>query len=202
MRKKLYIDFDGTLYDTDKSVKNFLALFKSYGIEKEEVLQTEQELFNDNHLFDMDEVAKHLKEKHNLPKQFLAEAEELYTHPNLYSDVIPSLKRLEQSNKYEMYILTYGSIKYQQKKIQYTNISKYFKSIIITEDNKANLKEIDYQNGIFIDNNPKEIESLFKAQARNIFRIRNTNDKYAHLDSTMPVKEYSNLEVLIEEELL
>lgn len=202
MRKKLYIDFDGTLYDTDNFLKNFMELFHKYGIGTEAVFQAEQELFNDAHLLDMDEVAKYLKKKYNLPEKLLVEVEELYTLPNLYPDVISSLQRLKKSGKYEMFILTYGSIKHQQKKIQYANIAKYFKNVIITENNKANLKELDYQNSIFIDNNPKEVESLFKARAKNIFRVRNSNDKYSYLDSTIPVNEYPNLQDLIEKELL
>ena len=51
---------------------------------------------------------------------------------------------------YDLYLLTYGHKNYQRKKINSSNISSFFKNIIITEEDKSKL-DIDYENSIFID---------------------------------------------------
>ena len=50
-----------------------------------------------------------------------------------------------------MVILTYGNIKYQQKKIHNCDILEYIKEVIITEKNKSNINNIDYENSITLE---------------------------------------------------
>ena len=54
---------------------------------------------------------------------------------------------------------------------------KYFKDIIITNKDKSKLN-IDYTNGIFIDNNPLELEKFYNSNSINLIRIKRDTDKY------------------------
>jgi len=102
----------------------------------------------------------------------------------------------KQYLKHNNNLLTYGNKEYQNKKIINSNIAKYFKDIIITEDSKSNLK-INFLNSIFIDNNPKEITSFYNKGARHLIRVRKENDNYSnfdlYLDNVLEIKNFDEL---------
>lgn len=202
MKRKLYIDFDGTLYNTDKLTKNFIELCQKYDLTEEEKNKLVEQFSAINIFLDMDEFIKSIQNEYKLADTILKDIEKLYSLSYIYKDVESSLQKLKESNKYEMYILTYGSVFHQQKKIQASKIGKYFKDIIIVTKNKATLKEVDYKNGIFIDNNPLEIAGFLNAKAKNVIRIRRPSDKYSSQDSKSLIKEYTSFQELVEKELL
>lgn len=202
MKAKIYIDFDGTLYDSNKLINNFLNICNKYGISKTQVQEVEKDLFTKENLFNLDILAKTLYIKMKLPEEMLTEVEELYSATYLYKDVIEALDKIRLTKKYEVIILTYGNIAYQKKKIESSNLNEYLQDVIITESSKTNIKEVDYENGIFIDNNPYQIEKFIKAKARKVIRIRRESDKYSIIDIKAPISEYSNLNTLVDQELL
>lgn len=202
MKNIVYFDFDGTLYDSDNLTNMFLKLCQRYGVSKEEEKNAETILFDEKNLFDLDEIAVFLKDKFNLSDTFLKEVESLYLIPNLYSDTIPALDLLVDSNKYEIIILTYGDISHQEKKINNCGILKYANDVIITEGSKAGIDKVDYDNGIFIDNNPYQIECFVNTKAKKVLRIRRSIDKYSKTDSNVVTKEYADLVELVKKELL
>lgn len=201
MKKTIYFDFDGTLYDSDKLMRKFTDICKKFKILEEDIDTIEQELFTENKLFNLDELANYLSEKYILPPDFLKELENLYSEKNIYPDVYLALNKIKQSQKYDMVILTYGNIKYQQKKIHNCDILEYIKEVIITEKKKSDINNIDYENSIFIDNNPDQIKAL-KDKTDNVIRIRRKTDKYSKHDTEISIKEYQDLITLVEKELL
>lgn len=202
MKDIIYFDFDGTLYDSDNLTNMFLKICQKYNISLEEERKAEAILFDERNLFDLDEIALFLKDKFSLSDAFLKEVESLYLMPNLYSDTISALDLLVDSNKYEIIILTYGKISHQEKKINNCGILKYAKDIIITEGSKANVLKVDYKNGIFIDNNPYQIECFVNTKAKKVLRIRRSIDKYSKTDSKVVTSEYTDLVELVKKELL
>ncbi len=202
MKAKIYIDFDGTLYDSNKLINNFLNICNKYGISKTQVQEVKKDLFTKENLFNLDILAETLYIKMKLPEEMLTEVEELYSATYLYKDVIEALDKIRLTKKYEVIILTYGNIAYQKKKIESSNLNEYLQDVIITESSKTNIKEADYKNGIFIDNNPYQIEKFIKAKARKVIRIRRESDKYSIIDIKAPISEYSNLNTLVDQELL
>ena len=96
----------------------------------------------------------------------------------LYPDVIPFLEKYQDKN---LILLTHGDYDYQLFKIRESKIVKYFKEIKITDNYKGLLK-LDYQNSIFIDDNPKEIESLLKNPIKPLKIIRIKRGKYKDLE--------------------
>lgn len=202
MKTKVYIDFDGTLYNSDNFYNGFIEICSKYNIKKEKVKEIENDIFNNKNLFNVDILSQKIFEYYQLPISFLYNVEALYKKPNLFSDTIPSLEQLIKSSKYELYILTHGNRKYQLKKITSSKIDKYIKEIIVTTGSKIDLDGINYQESIFIDNNPFQIKQLIAAKAKKVIRIRRHQDKYSKIASTVPVNEYDNLLTLIKEELL
>lgn len=202
MKTKVYIDFDGTLYNSDNFYNGFIEICSKYNIEKEKVTEIENDIFNNKNLFNVDILSQKIFEYYQLPISFLYDVEVLYKKPNLFSDTIPSLEQLIKSSKYELYILTHGNREYQLKKITSSKIDKYIKEIIVTTGSKIDLDGINYQESIFIDNNPFQIKQLIAAKAKKVIRIRRHQDKYSKTASTVPVNEYDNLLTLIKEELL
>lgn len=202
MKTKVYIDFDGTLYNSDNFYNGFIEICSKYNIEKEKVKEIENDIFNNKNLFNVDILSQKIFEYYQLPISFLYDVEALYKKPNLFSDTIPSLEQLIKSSKYELYILTHGNREYQLKKITSSKIDKYIKEIIVTTGSKIDLDGINYQESIFIDNNPFQIKQLIAAKAKKVIRIRRHQDKYSKIASTVPVNEYDNLLTLIKEELL
>ena len=180
---KIYIDFDGTMFDTNRFYHDFLKICNQYGITDGEVNSLQTQLGG---LFNLDEFAKKIGNDYKLDAEFLKQVESLYDKKYLYSDVIDFLEKYYQKN--DLYILSYGEPNYQTKKINCCHIDKYFKEIIITE-NKGTEK-IDYQNSYFIDNNPKEIKILSDAGATNIIRIKREGDSYFSVPCEIPVREY------------
>ncbi len=179
----IYIDFDGTLFDTDKFYKEFLNICKSYNVEEAKVFNIRNE---SQDLFNLDALALKIKDRFNLDDGFINKVNSLYDSKYLYDDVINFLEKYYK--KYNLYMLTFGEANYQIKKINSTNLNKYFKDIIITTDKGH--EDIDYENSWFIDNNPREIEKIHNAGATKIIRIKRKDDSHFSLICNVKVKEY------------
>lgn len=174
---KIYIDFDGTLYDTTNLYNKFISIFKKYNINKEYIDKIMHESYNNDKT--LDSIAKKIIKDNNLNNNILTEINTIYSNDLVFKDVIPFLEKYYQ--KYDLILLTLGNKQYQQKKINSSNLSKYFKDIIITDKDKSKL-DIDYTNGIFIDNNPLELKKFYNAKANTIIRIKRDTDKYSTMN--------------------
>ena len=197
---KIYIDFDGTLFDTDKYNQDFINLFNKYGITNETFINERDAIFNKDNLFDLYKLAEHLIKKYNLNKEIKSKILNILNTSYIYPEIFECLNILN-NKKYKLYILTYGNIKFQETKINCSNISKYFKEILITEKDKSKLN-IDYEKSIFIDNNPEEIIKFKKAGAKKIIRIKRKSDKYSkkncNIDGIHECKDFNEIIKLME----
>ena len=172
---KIYIDFDGTLFDTDRYMSDSIRTANEYGISDVMFNKVKKELFGEKKLFNLDRMIDYFIEKYNINVDIKEKTDELLNNDYLYSEVIDCLNILVNSC-YELYLLTYGDQEFQMKKINSSGINRYFKDIIITDRNKSELK-LDYKDSIFIDNNPVVIEDLYNL-SKNIIRIKRDSDKH------------------------
>ena len=179
---KLYIDFDGTLFDTDRLFGDFIKVCNSYGITDDRFHEAQQNFFSKNKLFNIGPVIEYLVEKYNIIDSIYSDIDALFNDSYLFEDVLDSLKELIDQG-HELYMLTYGNFEFQKRKIDGAKIKNYFKDIIITEFNKSELN-FDKANSIIIDNNPKEIFELYKS-GYNVVRIRRATDKYSSLNTNI-----------------
>lgn len=178
-----YIDFDGTLFDTDKYVDDFMNIFSEYGITKVEFEEAKKILFHNDELFNIIKITNYLMKKYNVSDELKEKILALLDKSYLYPEVLDCLDVLISSG-YELNILTYGDKEFQKMKVQSTNLSKYLKEIIITDEDKSKLN-LDYKHSIFIDNSPIEVEKFYEAGAKKIIRIRRSIDKYSKIDSNI-----------------
>ena len=191
---KIYIDFDGTLFNTDKFYQDYLTILNKYNISSFEIEKMKKELFK-NKRFNLDILIDYIIGKYNI-KNLKQEVETLYNNSYVFEDVIPFL---EKYKNYNLILLTLGDIDYQNRKIDGSMLSKYFKDIIITDVDKSQL-DIDYKDNLFIDNNPKEL-IRFQNKGGKIIRIRRIDDKYSVIDLDN-VLEYKNFFDLKLEEII
>ena len=189
---KIYIDFDGTLYNNTKHYKKIINIFKKYNIKEEYI----NNLTKIKHYKNMDKLAKDIITNNNLDKSIIKEINNIYNKNLTYKDIIPFLEFYQ--NKHDLILLTLGTKNYQLKKIKSSNISKYFKEIIITNKDKSKLN-IDYQNSIFIDNNPFELKRFYKSKAKYLIRIKRKEDKYSKINLDIEnIPEFKNFKELLE----
>ena len=173
---RIYIDFDGTLFDTDKYENDFIKIYNKYGINKNIFNKVSKRLFNNINLFDIEIITNYFIKNYNIDSKISKEIESLYNKDYIYKDVIPCLRKIKKLG-YSLSILTYGNKSFQSKKIDSSNISIYFDEIIITDSSKSKLN-IDYKNSVFVDNNPKDIIDLYNINPKKIIRIKRSTDKY------------------------
>lgn len=173
----IYIDFDGTLFDSTIQYQRLLNIFKKYNIKQEYIENLKKEEFYQKEK-SYDILAQKIIEENNLDKSILEEVDKIYTKDLVYPDVVPFLEKYYQ--KYNLILLTLGNVNHQKKKIKVSELSKYFKDIIIAKNDKSKIN-IDYKSGIFIDNNPIELEKFYNSKATNLIRIKRNNDKYSKL---------------------
>lgn len=189
----IYIDFDGTIFDLASINNDFVNLFNN--IDKNYIKSLIKKY--KNYFL----VADNLIKKYNLEETYIDKVNNLFTNNYIYEDAIIFLEKYYQ--KYNLILLTYThSIEYQQKKINSSNINKYFKEIIITTKDKSKLNNVDYKNGIFIDNNPSELKKLNNKKVVNIIRINHPNDTYNKEKTFNNTKEFKDFIELINDNYL
>lgn len=204
-----YIDFDSTLYDTTRLTADMLETIAIHIDEtrKEEILQELKSLFNRDNIYNIFELCDFFENKYSLPSKTLSNPVKMLLADGakyLYEDSEEFLKTL-QSKGHKIFMLTSASYKpnmeYQQAKILGSGLTNYFEALIITAIHKDEL-HLDYENGIFVDDNPSDLKRLYEANAKKVIRIKRKNNKYSDKPLNISdVEEYNLLsEITIESE--
>lgn len=137
MKTKLFIDFDGTLFDTRHLKIELFNAFRSMGFAEDQIELTYKKACED-YIYSPIEQLQLLQ---NFKKCDIQEAieklEELYKKvPNyLFKDSVDFLKNLDRE-KYEVNLLTLGDEDFQKKKVDSSGITKYFDNIYYCRDQK------------------------------------------------------------------
>ena len=165
---KIYFDFDRTLFNTKVFYEDIYKKLEEYKISPQLFdkirIESKNEGFN---LFGILEKINKIKPFNN---SLYVELEHIFECSSMYvfDDVEPLLKYLKEINC-KLYILTKGNEEFQSVKIDNSKIDDYFEEIIITNNHKGDL-DIDY-NGIFVDDNMEEIESILKRNPKKVIHI-------------------------------
>ena len=192
--RKLYLDFDNTLFDTVEFNKSCKKILDKY-ISNEE----QDKIFKSfTKIYDFREVINILSINYNIDKAILLkEYNELLEGNYLFEDTIEFLEYYKE--KYELIMLTFGNNEYQLDKINCSNISKYFKELIITSEYKYVL-DIDYKNSIFIDDNPRDLKGLMNNNPYLIIRL--CRGKYKTFEKELVLNNVNSLKEIIEKGLI
>ena len=199
---KYYFDFDNTLYETAKLTKI--------------MLKTISKAINEKTKINMDELEKYAIENFDSTKgNIFLFAEEMATIYNaekeyvlnklnscinngediVFEDAKQFVEKLTNGEN-KLYILTYIANKvnnnYQMQKIIGSGLAKYFDGIIITSDYKFDL-DLDYKNGIFFDDDPRDLNGLYERNPIRVIRIRKENNKRSKIDiENKEIEEYKS----------
>ena len=200
-----YIDFDSTLYNTSALKKDMLEAMALNidSSKKESIIQEIDSMFKPQKIYNIFNLCNYYENKYNLKKNILVKPiKEIILNGSKYvfNDVIPFLEKLRNNNTISM--LTWSTLRenmeFQNLKIIGSGISNYFDTIIITAFPKHTL-ELNYKTGIFVDDNPNELENLHKISRGRVIRIKRKSNKYSKIPLNIPnIEEYSTLsEILI-----
>ena len=203
--KRVYIDLDSTLYNTEIIKQNMNHIIADAVCERvsnqdKNIVIGEIKEAKASGVKSVIGLCKFFEGKYSLEKDFirkkfedfLSKGEEL-----LYFDSIDFLKRLSQKG-FEVNILTYTSQEdydYQMLKVMGAKISGFVDNIFMCTKKKGELG-LDYANAYFVDDNPKELVSLFNAGVSpdRLLRIKRDGAGYSDvIISEFEAKEYTNL---------
>ena len=202
-----YIDFDNTLYETAKltskmltNVANVISL--KTGKEYESIFEYVKNNFdstNDN-IFT---YGKKLAEKYDVDGDDINDAINNAINNGrdfIFPDARLFLIKLKELG-HKVYILTYlpkTNQEYQMQKIKGSGIASFFDGIIMTTDYKFNL-DINYEKGIFIDDDPRDWNGLLEKNPIRVIRIRKENNKRSKIDINNPLieeyKDFGDIEI-------
>lgn len=192
-----YLDFDYTLFDTYLFREELYKILEKNGLDRTYLAITPEMKTNGQKLLNIKELFKSLSKNKNIPlNKFLEPLEELYAKCDkfVYEDTIKFLEYLK-SKKHKLYVLTWGAKEFQKEKLKASKLYDYFDEIIYAEQLKYTLN-IDYKNGIFIDDSVRDLEGLYNKNAKKVFRIKRPNGKNS--DKELNIKEILEFESLRE----
>lgn len=196
-----YLDFDYTLFDTHAFREELYKILEKNGFDKTYLTLSPEMKTNGQKLLNIKEVFGNLAKPRNIPiENFLEPLEELYGRCQefLYDDSIEFIEYLK-SEKHKVYILTWGEKEFQKEKVVASKLDTYVDDIIYAEELKYTL-DIEYTDGIFVDDSIRDLEGLYNQNAQQVFRIKRPNAQNSNkelnikeileFDSLKELKEY------------
>jgi hypothetical protein len=173
---QIILDFDYTIFDTDKFRDAVQKIFLKRGVSAELFTASYEQSKSVSGCWNPDKQVEIFENYVITNTQVIRE--KLYeaakkTHLFLYKDVLPFLKK--SSKAYEFSILSYGEDKFQHAKINgCRTILKYFSKIIVTQDLDKSKEASELARGksaILIEDNPYALSAV-KKYAPNIITVR------------------------------
>ncbi len=193
-----YIDFDNTLYNTPLLTERMLnsivlSVSNKVSVDSKKLYQECLEKFNQLQIY---KLAEYIAKEYNLSSSEIINNLNtviLNSGDLVFEDSIPFLKKLKEKG-HKLYILSYckyGS-EFQAIKIAGSKLTDFFDAIFLTSIPKYTL-DIDYKNGIFIDDNSNDLLGLYSANAKQVIRLRRNGNIHSlkSLDN-INIKEYTN----------
>lgn len=201
-----YIDFDNTLYETAKLTNLILEEIVNFIVETtntDKILVNKyiDENFNSTTV-KLFEFAETIAQYFNADsKKIVENIDKIITNGEeiTFDDARKFLKRIkEEGNK--VIIVTYipkNNYGYQMKKILGSGLSEYFDALIITSELKATL-DLDYKNGIVIDDDPRDLNQLYERNPIKVIRIRKPNNKRSKIEmENKNIEEYESFDDIV-----
>lgn len=185
---KIYIDFDRTIFDCERFIEDFFELLQNYNISKDDFVRYQNQFKDINPYIILDAMSK----EKDINKGVYAKIDKLIEQSSkyLFDDTLPFLKYLKSKN-YQVTILTKGDLDFQKSKIINSHIDSYYYDVIVTSDHKGEL-DLDYTNGIFIDDREEELESIKLKNPKRIIAIKRNGDKIKNIETITSLNELIN----------
>lgn len=190
-----YIDFDNTVYETAQLTQ---MLLETITTKVEEVSKRSSSKIKNNFNSTIDNIfdyARKVAIEYNIETEKLLRAvREVIDNGEefVFEDAKRFLEKLKERGD-KAYVLTYvakGNQEYQMRKLIGSGLIKYFEGTIITTKYKF-LLDLNYRNGIFIDDDPRDLNGLFEHGAKKVIRIRKPSNRRSRIEINNPkIEEY------------
>lgn len=185
-----YIDFDNTLYETAKLTEKMLSevahtISNEKNLPYNEVLEKIKPQFNST-LDNIFSFAEKMAKSYDIDSKLCVnKVNEVIDNGEqfVFPDAKKFLKRIRKKGN-KLILLTYVqdvNKEYQKQKINGSGIKDFFDDIIITSRYKFNIS-INYKNGIFIDDDPRDLLGLYEKKPIKVIRIRKKSNKRSKLE--------------------
>lgn len=196
-----YIDFDNTLYETAKLTKKMISavansIADNKKIDYNEVLENITPKFNST-VDNIFSFAEKMAKNYDVDVKFAVDSvnEAINNGKDLVFSDAKDFLESKKKNGDKLIILTYvadGNQEYQLQKVMGSGIAKYFEQIIVTTKYKFEL-DLNYENGIFIDDDPRDLNGLYAKNPIKVIRIRKENNKRSKIDiDNKNIEEYKS----------
>lgn len=198
-----YLDFDNTLYETANLTSLMLeatakGISEKTGKSASELLAEAKGSFdstNDNIFSFASNMAKRYNVDSDIVvgkvKDTIDNGESL-----VFDDAKRFLERLKDNGD-KAYVLTYvakGNQEYQMRKLMGSGLMPYFEGTIITTEYKF-LLDLNYENGIFIDDDPRDLNGLAAKNPIKVMRMRKPNNKRSVFEiDNKQIEEYTSFD--------
>lgn len=205
--KNIYLDFDHTLYCTTKLKDDIMHKVFDNMCKVDDnnmhIVDIETILVDNNSMFEFCNKINKKCKKSICFKPIIVNI--LNSNNYIYSDSIPFLKKLKQYG-FEINLLTYSKpidFEFQMLKICNTNILNLIDNIIICSCDK-NAMNLDYKNGVFIDDKAEVLDKLYNAGVTSdrLYKISRPDGKYSKTSTIFKTKEYNNLSEIKVEDII
>ena len=213
---KVFIDFDDVIFNAKRFKEDLIRVFLKNGI-------TRSEFENSYYTFQKraQEWGQHydpkkqilvLRKKNKIDSKKLNKDLDVFMS-NLkgyvFSDAYDFMKVF---SKKDLFLITYGHVKFQMKKIESSGVEKYFEKVLVTKNNKIDeimkmcrkCKFPSEEKIILIDDRPEQLEKAEKEKKSILtFRLCRPEGRYSDLicaDKDYEAKNLKEVEKILEKE--
>ncbi len=191
---KVFIDFDDVIFNAKKFKNDLIKIFLKNGITKSEFENSYYTFAKKDQdrrkYYDPKSQIQVLRRRRQInQKKLNLEIDALMK--NLEKYVFLDVRDfLDNFPKKDLFLLTYGHVKFQKNKIKGAGIGKYFRKTIISRDNKADdiletakkIKLPAEEEIILIDDRPEQIERAKRRKKKiTAFRMCRKEGRYSDL---------------------
>ncbi|MDA3814833.1 MAG: HAD hydrolase-like protein [Patescibacteria group bacterium] len=200
-----FIDFDDTIFNTGKFVKNYKKVFFEHGISDEE--------FEESYIPCSDETTKKAFKVYDLEKQLLDIESRHGDISNLKKDLntfIESAKNyvfddfyqfIEKIPKKNVFLVSFGKSPFQETKIENSGVLEYVHDYVLTNTSKADcINEIFSRNKqgerklTFVDDRPDQLNIVKKEFPEMlIYRIMRSEGRYGDIATPKGIPKINKL---------
>lgn len=192
---KLVFDFDHTLFDMMAMHEAIEAAVVALGIDVAAYRESYTQVTNWK-AFTVAALASHLSRKTKVKESKIIEALEEVVQDSgdwLYPDVRDGLEAMRDAG-HELYLLSWGDMEWQMKKIQRCSILPMFKEVLSIAQMKADYLKSWHKNGegrvVLIDDKPAELKAVENSgQDIGLIRMRRAGAKYSDQETPQGMSE-------------
>jgi len=194
---KIVLDFDDTIFNTHRLMREFLEIVKKFGFTEEEFFGAYQECKKIMGYFDPKTIIELLNKAKPFDKVKAEKEIDLILSDLsnfVYSDFFDFVKDFKKES---LILLSFGAIDFQEIKIENSGITSYFQKVIITQRDKTeDLKNILRQTQ---DDKGNEGEKIFFIDDKTV-QVDNIKNKFPEI-ITMKLKRPQGVDIMTDSKI-